>query len=250
MTIREELDEEGVHQLAEDFERRNAEDTIRWALEKFGSRAAICTSFQAEGMVILDVATRIDPGVRVFTIDTGRMPKETHELVDRVRERYGIRIEVHYPDFEELTQFVSTHGTNPFYRSQSLRQACCDIRKVKPLNAALSDKEAWITGVRRSHTANRARASKVERDEAHGGILKINPLVDWNEDQVWEYIKANGVPYNELYDQGFTSIGCAPCTRATQPGEDPRAGRWWWEDESVPKECGIHLPSTRWPKSA
>ncbi|MCI0869856.1 MAG: phosphoadenylyl-sulfate reductase [Chloroflexi bacterium] len=250
MTIREELDEAGVHQLAEEFERRDAEYAIRWALEKFRSRAAICTSFQAEGMVILDMATRIDPGVRVFTIDTGRMPKETHELVDRVRERYGIRVEVHYPDFEELTRFVSMHGTNPFYRSQSLRQLCCEIRKVRPLIAALSDKEAWITGVRRSQTANRAGAGKVELDKTHGNIVKVNPLADWSEDRVWEYIRANDVPYNELYDKGFTSIGCAPCTRATQPGEDPRAGRWWWEDDSVPKECGIHLPTPVLPRSA
>lgn len=241
MTVREDLDEAEVQNLSQDFEGRDAEYIIKWTLERFGSRASICTSFQAEGMVILDIASRIEPGVRVFTIDTGRMPKETHELIDRVRDRYGIRIDVHYPDFGELTQFVSKHGANPFYRSQSLRMLCCETRKVVPLNKALLGLDAWITGVRRSHTANRSGAGKVERDDAHGGILKINPLADWTEDQVWEYIRVNDVPYNALYDQGFTSIGCAPCTRPTQPGEDSRAGRWWWEDDSVPKECGIHL---------
>ena len=250
MTVREELDEAGVQEMSQELEGRDAENIIRWTLERFGSRVSICTSFQAEGMVILDIASRIDPGVRVFTIDTGRMPKETHELIDRVRDRYGIGIDVHYPDFGELTRFVSRHGANPFYRSQSLRMLCCDVRKVIPLNKALLGLDAWITGVRRSQTANRAGAGKVERDDAHGGILKLNPLADWTEEQVWDYIKVNDVPYNALYDQGFTSIGCAPCTRATQPGEDARAGRWWWEDDSVPKECGIHLPPKTKTKSA
>lgn len=244
MTIKEALSEADVHVLAARYEARSAEDIIAWTLEAFDSRAAICTSFQAEGMVILDMACRIDPGVRVFTIDTGRLPQETYELVDRVREHYGIRVEVHYPDNEELAQMVSKHGINSFYRSVSLRMLCCEIRKVNPLNRALSGLDAWVTGLRRSHSGMRAATGKVEIDEAHGGILKVNPLANWSNQQVWDYIRANDVPYNELYDRGYASIGCAPCTRAVQPGEDQRAGRWWWES-GVPKECGIHLALPR-----
>jgi thioredoxin-dependent adenylylsulfate APS reductase len=191
-------------------------------------------------MVILDLACRIDPGVRVFTIDTGRLPLETYELIDRVREHYGIDIEVHYPDQKELAQMVTQHGINSFYRSVSLRLLCCEVRKVKPLSRVLQNLDAWVTGLRRSQSQTRVNVPKIELDEEHGNIIKVNPLADWSEQQVWEYIRANRLPYNQLYDQGYTSIGCAPCTRPVAPGEDQRAGRWWWEN-GVPKECGIHL---------
>lgn len=230
-----------IEALIQSHENRSAEDVIRWTLENHGSRAAICTSFQAEGMVILDMALRIDPNVKVFTIDTGRLPMETYELIDQVREHYGKPIEVYYPDDDELSGMVGKHGINAFYRSASLRMLCCEVRKVNPLNKALANLDAWITGLRRSHSTGRANTTKIEVDEAHGGILKVNPLADWTEEQVWEYIRANNVPYNRLYDQGFTSIGCAPCTRPTEAGEDSRAGRWWWESGTTPKECGIHL---------
>lgn len=240
MTINTLVSPSEVQELAARYEGKSAEDVLRWMLETFGASAAICTSFQIEGMVVLDIAHQIDPNVRVFTIDTGRLPDETHDQIDRVREYYGIPIEVYYPDQRELEQMVTRHGVNPFYRSVSLRMLCCEIRKTHPLNRALKGLDAWATGLRRSQSDTRSAISKIELDEAHGGIIKINPLADWSEEQVWQYIRANQVPYNELYDKGYTSIGCAPCTRATQPGEDPRAGRWWWET-GVPKECGIHI---------
>ena len=230
--------------LAAELEGRSAEEVIRWALETYGSSVAACSSFQAEGMVILDLAHRIDPEVSVFTVDTGRLPQETYDLIDRAREHYGIPVKVYYPDADELAEMVGKHGINPFYRSVSLRLLCCGIRKVNPVDRALRMEglDAWITGLRRSHGGARSDTPKVEVDAAHGGLTKVNPLADWSDEQVWQYIRANDVPYNALYDKGYTSIGCAPCTRATEPGEDPRAGRWWWE-EGMPKECGIHLGS-------
>ncbi len=229
-----------VGALAAEYETCPAEDVIRWALESFGSMVAISTSFQAEGNVILDMAQRIDPEVKVFTIDTGRLPQETYDLIDRVRERYGIDVQVYSPDQDELGQMVGEHGVNPFYRSVSLRLLCCNVRKVEPLNRALKDLDAWISGLRRSQVETRANAAKIERDTGHGRVIKVNPLADWSYERVWEYIRANQVPYNELYDKGYTSIGCAPCTRSIRSGEDFRAGRWWWE-EGMPKECGIHM---------
>ena len=229
-----------INELAEVYESRTAEEVLQWALATYGRLIAISTSFQAEGMVILDMAYRIDPNVRVVTLDTGRLPQETYDLIDRAREHYQVPVEVVYPDQEELSQLVNKHGINPFYRSVSLRLLCCNIRKVNPMNRVLKDLEAWISGLRREEGETRARTRKIEIDVAHGGITKVNPLADWSYDEVWDYIGANDVPYNALYDRGYTSIGCAPCTRPVEPGEDRRAGRWWWE-KGIPKECGIHL---------
>jgi phosphoadenosine phosphosulfate reductase len=229
-----------VRQLADEYEHRSAEEVIEWALTTYGRMVAISTSFQADGMVILDIARRVDPGVRVLTIDTGRLPQETYDLIDRVREHYGIPVEVIYPDSQELSKMVSKHGLSPFYESVSLRLLCCNIRKVNPLNLSLKDLHAWITGLRRGQGETRARTQKIEIDAAHGGITKVNPLADWSDEQVWDYVRSNDVPYNELYDKGYTSIGCAPCTRPIEAGEDMRAGRWWWEN-GMPKECGMHL---------
>ena len=156
----------------------------------------------------------------------------------------GIDIKVYYPDPKKLAQMVTKHGINPFYHSVSLRLLCCEVRKVNPLNRVLQNLDAWITGLRRSQSQTRANVRKVEVDRDHGNIIKVNPLADWSEQQVWEYIRANQLPYNQLYDQGYSSIGCAPCTRPVVPGEDQRAGRWWWEN-GVPKECGIHLRPAR-----
>ena len=194
-------------------------------------------------MVILDIASKLPAQPRVFTIDTGRLPQETYDLVDAVPDRYGVEVEVYHPDHEDLTQFVGREGVNPFYRSVELRLRCCEIRKVGPLNRALAGYDAWITGLRRTQNATRASVAKVELDAAHGGMVKLNPLADWDYERVWQYIRDNDVPYNRLYDQGYTSIGCAPCTRPIQPGEDLRAGRWWWEN-GVPSECGIHASPT------
>jgi thioredoxin-dependent adenylylsulfate APS reductase len=233
------LAQHDVARAAAELESATPQDILWWGIKRFGARLALCTSLQADGMALLDMAVRIAPRVRVFTIDSGRLPAETYDLIDRVRERYGSAIEVYAPDAAELGAFVSAEGVNPFYRSTALRLECCRIRKVNPLERVLRDLDAWVTGLRRDQSANRADTRVVEVDEQHGGIVKLNPLAAWSEAQVWDYIRANDVPYNALYDQGYTSIGCAPCTRAIQPGEDPRAGRWWWETDTL-KECGMH----------
>ena len=239
MVVRDRAVDTPFTELSGSLENASARDVIAWAVEAFGDRVALCTSFQAEGMVILDIASRLRSLPRVFTIDTGRLPQETYDLIDAVRDRYGVDVEVHHPDGEDLTRFVGEQGVNPFYRSVELRLACCEIRKVNPLNRALAGYDAWITGLRRTQNATRAGVAKVELDPAHGGMLKLNPLADWDYESVWQYIRANDVPYNSLYDKGYTSIGCAPCTRPIEPGEDLRAGRWWWEN-GFPSECGIH----------
>jgi thioredoxin-dependent adenylylsulfate APS reductase len=225
--------------LAAEYEHRSPQEVLRWTIERFGSQAAICTSFQADGMAILDMAWRIDPAVRVFTIDTGRLPQETYTLLDQVREKYGMEIEAYFPDAVQVESIVRRHGINLFYRDSQLRLLCCQARKVLPLKRVLGTLDAWVTGLRRSQATTRATIHKIEADEEHGGLVKVNPLADWTEAQVWDYVRANNVPYHPYYDQGYTSIGCAPCTRPTAPGEDPRAGRWWWEN-GVDKECGMH----------
>jgi thioredoxin-dependent adenylylsulfate APS reductase len=234
------LDEREVAAVAAELDGREPQEVLRWGIERFGNRLAICTSLQADGMAILDMTRRIDPAVRVFTIDTGRMPAETYDLMDQVRDRYGIALEVYYPDAGELEEFVRREGVNAFYRSVPLRLGCCEIRKVNPLNKVLATLDAWVTGLRRDQSSTRAEVRAVEIDHDHGGLVKLNPLAGWTEAQVWEYIRANDVPTSALYAQGYTSIGCAPCTRPTTAGEDPRAGRWWWEFDA-PKECGIHF---------
>ena len=214
------------------------EAILGWAYETYSS-VAIVASFQAESSVIIDMASKIRPDLHVLTLDTGRLPQETHDMIDRVRDRYGIEVEVITPDPDEVRRMVAAHGSNLFYASVELRRMCCDFRKSQPLQRALRGYDAWITGVRRDQASTRAETKVVATDEQHGGIAKIAPLAAWSKANVWEYIRANDLPYHALYDQGYTSIGCAPCTRATASGEDERAGRWWWEKNAL-KECGLH----------
>lgn len=216
----------------------SAEATLRWAYENF-HRVAIVVSFQAESSVIIDLASRINADLHVLTLDTGRLPQETHDMFDSVRERYGIEVQVIAPDPDDVKQMVRAHGSNLFYTSVEERRLCCEIRKSRPLDRALRGYDAWITGVRREQAATRANAEVVAIDHDHGGITKVAPLAAWTKAQVWDYIREHELPYHRLYDRGYTSIGCAPCTRATNPGEDERAGRWWWEIDGV-KECGLH----------
>ncbi len=239
MTQRIRLTEQEVIQLAHTYETRSPQDVLQWTLERFGSQAALCTSLQADGMAILDMAWRIDPTVRVFTIDTGRLPQETYVLLDQVREKYNIEIEVYFPDATQVESIVLRHGTNLFYHSVQSRLLCCEARKVLPLQRVLNTVDAWVTGLRRDQSSTRTAVGKIELDNDHGGLVKVNPLAGWTEEQVWDYIRTHNVPYHPFYDQGYTSIGCAPCTRPTAAGEDPRAGRWWWET-GVAKECGMH----------
>jgi phosphoadenosine phosphosulfate reductase len=235
------LDEWEVGELATELDDQEPQEVLRWGIERFGNRLAICTSFQSDGMAILDMAWRINPDIRIFTVDSGRMHPETYDLIERVRDQYQLPIEIYYPNAAELEPFVHRVGVNGFYRSVPLRLRCCEIRKVNPLKKVLVNLDAWVTGLRRDQWASRANIRKIEIDHDHGGLLKMNPLADWMEEEVWEYIREHDVPYNTLYDKGYTSIGCAPCTRPTAPGEDARTGRWWWE-KNAPKECGIHCP--------
>ena len=235
------LDEEAtwVHEAAARFEHASAPELLGWALEQFHPRMAISAAGGVDGMVLMDMAWRLERGVRVFTLDTGRLPPETYTLFEEVRERYGIAVEWEYPDSGEISKLVNEHGPNLMYRAVDLRIACCEARKVAPLKRKLETLDAWVAGLRREQWASRRNIAKVEFDRDHGGIVKLNPLADWTFEEVWDYVRKNDVPYHELFDQGYTSIGCAPCTRPVQAGEGERAGRWWWE-ENVSKECGIH----------
>ncbi|MBI4247554.1 MAG: phosphoadenylyl-sulfate reductase [Candidatus Rokubacteria bacterium] len=223
-----------------DLESQSAEDILAGALERFHPRIALAASFGAEDMVLIDLLARLDPRARVFTLDTGRLPAETYELIDAVRARYGFAVEIYVPRTEAVEAMVREHGVNLFYASVENRKRCCEVRKVEPLGRALAGLEAWITGLRRDQAVTRVAVDKVEVDRSHGGILKLNPLADWTWDDVWQYLRAHDVPYNALHDRGYPSIGCAPCTRAVEPGEDLRAGRWWWETPET-KECGLHV---------
>jgi phosphoadenosine phosphosulfate reductase len=220
-------------------EEVDPEAVLRWAYGEF-ARVAIVASFQAESSVLIDMASRIRADLRVITIDTGRLPQETHDVMDQVRARYGIEIEVISPDGDDIRSMVGTHGANLFRTSPDLRRLCCAVRKSRPLENALRGFDAWVTGLRREQAPGRARTAVVAPDPKHTGLTKISPLADWTRAQVWDYIQEHEVPYHALYDSGYTSIGCAPCTRAARAGESERAGRWWWED-GADKECGIHV---------
>ncbi len=224
-----------------DFENLTTGDMVTWALERFGPRIALACSFQAEESVLIDLMYRVrGADFRVFTLDTVRLNQETYDCMDAIRERYGIQIEVFFPDSNGVEKMVRENGLNLFYNSVELRKLCCGVRKVEPLNRALKGLDAWMTGLRREQAVTRADVRRIELDEDHGNIIKINPLVDWSYGDVWDYIRRKSVPYNRLHKQGYPSIGCAPCTRAVKPGEDRRAGRWWWENPDA-KECGLHL---------
>jgi phosphoadenosine phosphosulfate reductase len=230
-----------VDELAAATERLEdapAEAILRWAFDRF-DRVAVVASFQAESVVIIDIASRIRPGVDVVTLDTGRLPEATHDLIDVVHRRFPIRLHVVTPDPAETAAMTAEHGVNLFRRSPDLRHLCCEVRKTRPLDRALHGYDAWVTGLRREQSSTRSLTSVVARDHAHGGIAKLAPLAGWTREQVWRHLQAHDLPHHALYDRGYTSIGCAPCTRATRPGEDQRAGRWWWESDTV-KECGLH----------
>lgn len=215
------------------------EAVLAWALEQYGSRLVIASSFGAEDVVLIDMAVRIAPDVRIFTLDTGRLPQETYDVMDTLRRRYQVEFEVLLPDLVSLRDLLRSKGPNSMYHSVEDRRECCHIRKVEPLNRVLSTADAWVTGLRREQSVTRVDVPRVALDIGHDNMVKLNPLVDWSEADVWARIRERSIPYNLLHDQGFPSIGCAPCTRAIKPGEHARAGRWWWESPER-KECGLH----------
>ncbi|MDP4281519.1 MAG: phosphoadenylyl-sulfate reductase [Bacteroidota bacterium] len=216
-----------------------ADEIIRFFGKEFPGEVAFATSLGAEDQVLFEMISKTDPSVHVFTLDTGRLFPETYDLMDISEKKYGMKIKVMFPDAASIQKMVSEHGINLFFDSIENRKLCCRIRKVEPMLKALKGMKVWITGLRRSQSENRKNTPMVEWDDTYG-LIKVNPLFDWSEDQVWEYLRSHKIPYNTLHDKGFRSIGCQPCTRAVLPGEDLRAGRWWWE-ESGKKECGIHL---------
>ena len=234
------LSKEEVAEINGKLEKAAPQEVLQWALSTFGNTIALAWS-GAEDVAVLDMMHKIDPkAARVFTLDTGRLNPETYDLIDDVKIKYGIGIEIMFPDSPAVEKMVRAKGVNLFYHSLENRKECCGVRKVEPLNRILQTLDGWITGLRRTQAVTRGKLDKVEIDADHDGIVKVNPLADWTTEQVFDYVKANNVPKNKLHGQGYPSIGCAPCTRAIKPGESERSGRWWWEDESS-KECGIHL---------
>jgi len=240
MSTFELIDELEAGELSVQFEGEEPQDVIAWGIERFSPGIAISTSFQIDTVCMIDMAWEIDPNVKVFSVDTGRLPPETLELADRLRDRYpGLQLELIEPNPDEVAAMVGKHGVDLFQTSVDLRFVCCNLRKVRPLTKHLHTLDAWITGLRRDQWASRTNIRKVEIDHDHGAIVKLNPLAEWTEEEVWDYVRERDVPYHSLYDKGYKSIGCAPCTRATAPDEPSRNGRWWWET-NAPKECGIH----------
>ncbi len=219
---------------------KTTEEALQWVSDNLHPKVAKASSFGAEDAVLMDIMLKINPEFRFFTLDTGRLPQETYDIMDIVRKKYDISIEVLFPDTKEIEDMVKEKGMNLFYESVENRKLCCEIRKVHPMNKMLRTLDGWITGLRRDQTKIRENASIFQLDNGHDGILKINPIINWTWEQIQKYIKKNNLPYNTLLDKGYPSIGCEPCTRAIKPGEDLRAGRWWWE-QGEHKECGLHI---------
>lgn len=219
--------------------KASPQETLKFFRGEFGTEMGFSSSMGAEDQVLTDMLVKTDPGIRIITLDTGRLFPETLNLIDETNEHYKISIEVFFPDYRKVQKMVKEKGINLFYKSVENRKLCCDIRKVEPLTRALSGMKAWITGIRKDQTIDRFHTRLIEWDKGFN-LFKINPLYLWTEKMVWEYIHTNKVPYNKLYDQGYRSIGCQPCTRPVGKDEDPRAGRWWWEDQGH-KECGLHV---------
>ena len=225
--------------LNEQLQGASAFEALAVVLERFGDRIALASSLSAEDQVITDLLAKHTAALRIFTLDTGRLPSETYDVIQATNDKYGIAIKILFPERKDVESMVARHGPNLFYRSIELRKECCLVRKVLPLQRELATLDAWITGLRREQSVTRSDLRIVEWDEANG-LIKINPVANWAKDEVWDYIRTHDVPYNVLHDQGYPSLGCAPCTRAVRHIEDIRSGRWWWE-EPEHKECGLHL---------
>ena len=227
-----------IAQWQEELGSSSPSEILRWAHRRFAPRVVFATALGVEDQVITHFLARSAPTIRIVTLDTGRLFPETLQLIERTEKHYRLRIETFFPRTEQVEGMVREHGINLFYRNIELRQLCCRIRKIHPLTRALQGMDAWICGLRRQQSVTRRDLLPVEWDDSNG-LVKINPLWNWEESRLWEIVKADQVPYSPLHDQGFLSIGCACCTRAVGPGEDLRSGRWWWEQPEY-KECGLH----------
>ena len=220
------------------WKKKDPLEFLKYFMDKFGDRIALATSLGAEDQVITDMMAKIDSKAKIFTLDTGRLFPETYNLIDATNKQYNIKIDVFFPQSEKVESMVKERGMNLFYDNVESRKLCCGIRKVEPLQRAFEGLDVWVCGLRKDQTVSRFFSELVEWDKVNG-LIKINPLIDWTEKEVWNYIREKNVPFNPLHERGFASIGCQPCTRAVQPGEDFKAGRWWWEGQEQ-KECGLH----------
>ncbi|MCD8165950.1 MAG: phosphoadenylyl-sulfate reductase [Bacteroides sp.] len=237
-TEREENLKRLADQLNEEWSNHSPEKIISYFLEHFAGRIALASSLGQEDQVLTDMIAKIDPQTPVFTLDTGRLFPESYRLIDRTNRKYGISVKVYFPEASQVEELVHKSGVNCFYDTIELRRECCRVRKIEPLKRAFQGLDIWICGLRRDQSVTRQEVRVVEWD-AKFGLIKLNPLLYWSEEELQEYIKTHRIPYNPLHDKGFPSIGCQPCTRAIAPGEDIRAGRWWWENPEH-KECGLH----------
>ena len=235
------MDPKEIEVLNQTLSGASAQEVVGYFLWAYQGRIALSSSLSIEDQALTDMVVQADKTARIFTLDTGRLFPETYQLIDRTNLTYGIKIEVFFPDYHEVQKMVREEGINLFYNSIESRHRCCQIRKLEPLRRAFMGLDAWICGLRHEQSITRKDMRLVEWDDMHH-LLKINPLIDWSEQDVWDYIKKNHIPYNKLHDHGYPSIGCEPCTRPVQPGEDIRAGRWWWESPDH-RECGLHQRS-------
>ncbi len=229
---------EEIKKINDDLSNANAQEIIKYVTDKFGDKIALSSSLGAEDQVLTQMLVSVSPETNIFTLDTGRLFPETYDLIDRTSRKYKKNIQVYFPKNENVQQMVNEKGINLFFESVENRKECCFVRKIEPLQRAFKGLDAWICGLRASQSVTRKDIQVVEWDE-NNKLVKVNPLANWSEEDVWSYIKENKVPYNTLHDKGYPSIGCQPCTRAIIEGEDVRAGRWWWENPDT-KECGLH----------
>jgi phosphoadenosine phosphosulfate reductase len=227
-----------IPELNQQLKDSTSVEVLRYFIQNYKDKLAFSTSLGAEDQVITQMIASIDPDVYIFTLDTGRLFPQTYDLLDLTRQRYKVSIKVFFPEYKAVEEMVYSKGINLFYESIENRKLCCNIRKIQPLKRALEHVDFWISGLRREQSVTREDITAVEYDELNNKI-KINPLIDWKSEDLWDYIRQYNIPYNPLHDQGFPSIGCFPCTRAIENGEDIRAGRWWWENPEM-KECGLH----------
>lgn len=227
-----------IEHLNKSFEGAPATEVLHYFLTEFDGKVTFASSLGAEDQVLTHMIAGINKNASIFMLDTGRMFPETYDVLARTNSRYGVNIKVYFPDSDRVEEMVNDKGINLFYKSIENRKLCCHIRKTEPLQRALKPNDAWITGLRRTQAVTRNHMHVVEWDDVNN-LLKINPLIEWTNKDVWDFIHEHKVPYNKLHDKGFPSIGCQPCTRAIEPGEDIRAGRWWWESPET-KECGLH----------
>ena len=227
-----------IEQLNQQLEGKTPQEVIAFFIAEYKGKIALSSSLGLEDQLLTDLVVKIDKETRIFTLDTGRLFPETYSLIDKTNMKYNIQLEVFFPKSEAVEAMVKAEGVNLFYAGIDQRKQCCNVRKMEPLKRAFNGLEVWICGLRREQSITRKEMQLVEWDE-NNQLIKLNPLINFSEQEVWDYIKANNVPYNKLHDKGFPSIGCQPCTRAIEAGEDVRAGRWWWENPEH-KECGLH----------